>query len=261
MEKIEKVFCPRENISNDYSYLKEYYSKKGVNLMNDPQFTSYQLLSINDNYDLLNYLPPRVYDRKNDSTIYTNGIEDCLFIYLCELFNKYEFHLSLKPSSLFFKDGRILTGELYEHLETSQYFNLNNFNSNLITKLYNKNFENLLWIIVNGFDLTLEEIHKGYDSYEDTVETQVVHCQYTIENEKLFIKYLDHDFIFYTFDEFEKRQSNPYQKVEAQTRIKTFKIDNAMIPITDNENILFNILEMKFQNKELLEEYFNVIKS
>lgn len=260
MEKIEKVFCPRENISNDYSYLKEYYSKKGVNLMNDPQFTSYQLLSINDNYDLLNYLPPRVYDRKNDSTIYTNGIEDCLFIYLCELFSKYDFNLSLKPSSLFFVNGFEKIGDLLEHLETGQYFNINNFNGILITKLYDEKYDNL-WININGLDLTFEEIIQDFDNYEDMIVTQVVHSQYIKKDENLFITHLDHEFIFYTFDEYEKRQSNPYQKGEAQTRIKTFKIDNAMIPITDNENILFNILEMKFQNKELLEEYFNVIKS
>jgi len=257
--EIEKYFNPIEEISNDYLYLKGHYTSKGIDLMNDPQFSSYQLISVNDNFNLQDVYPPRVYDINCGSTIFLNVVEDYVYKYLLELYNKYKFNLSLKPSSIFFLNGEFNLVKIEEHLETGKYFDINNLKQKLITKLYNEEYDNL-WINVDYNDLTFEEILRDFSCYKDMIVTQVVHCQYIIDNDKIFITHLDHEFIFYTIDEFDKRQTSHLQKGGAMTRIKTFKIDNSKIPITENDNALFMILKMKFKNTELLEEYFDKIE-
>ena len=90
--------------------------------------------------------------------------------------------------------------------------------------------------------------------------TQVIHCEYFKDSGSYFICHLDHEFIFYSIDEYEMRQRDPAQKGNARKRIKTFKIDKAMIPISNDSNVLFDILELKFKNKQLVREYFNKVQ-
>lgn len=260
--EIKKICNPIEDISNDYSQLEKHYKLKGIKLdkQNYRQFSKYKLIYIRDDFELRGLYPPRLYDSKCKSTIFLNGVEDYVFEFLLKLRSKHKFNLSLKPSSLFFINGKYNEGGLLESLETGEYFDISKFKQIPVTKLYNKNYDTL-WIKIDSFNLTFEEVLQDYDCYKGMIVTQVVHSEYVIEKDKFFITHLDHEFIFYTDNEYKKRQSDPEQHGKAMERIKTFKIDKSKIPITNDDNVLLTILQMKFKNQKLLEEYFNKVDS
>jgi len=47
--------------------------------MNDPQFSDYQFISINDNFELNQIYPSRIFESNCGSIIFLNGIEDYLY--------------------------------------------------------------------------------------------------------------------------------------------------------------------------------------
>ena len=249
---------PIDTLSNDYSLLKDFYKSKNIDLMNDNQFSKYGLISLNDNFYLGNEYPSRIYDKNIEATIFLNGLEDYTFKYLSKLYKEFSLNLSVKPSSIFFLNSFYTQIKLEEHLEVGHYFDIENFDTNCITKLYDHDY-NVLWINVDKQNITFEEVLQDFEFYDSSIVTQVLHCEYIYENNDLFITHLDHEFIFYTIDEYDNRQTDVYQKGSDKPRIKTFKIDKAKIPITKEENCLFEILNMKFNRRELLKEYFGKI--
>ena len=111
---------------------------------------------------------------------------------------------------------------------------------------------------------------KGNTVEEDAIVTQMIHMQI----EGIFITHLDHEYIFYDLDEYEKRLTNYRIKGQAQKRIKTFKIDRSRIPLDYSCNILrinengrekivvpfiYFVLNAYFEHKDLLSEYFQKI--
>lgn len=258
-DQFTKAGNPAEDISNNYRYLKDFFYSKGGDLMLHDQFSSYNLLTLGNDIELLECFPSRIYEKKTDTTFFLNGIEDYLLEYLINLTQENVFQLSLKPSSLFVTNGRNDFGRVYEHLETGRYFEIRNFKEKLLTKLYDHSYDNL-WVKIEDSDLTFEEIVQDVDIYGDMIVTQVLHSQFILESGHLYITHLDHEFIFYTYEEFQNRQSDPNQKGAARPRVKTFKIDDSKILVDEQQNILYDILEMKFTNKELIKEYFNKIQ-
>lgn len=254
-DQFRKARNPAEEISNDYSFLEDFFNAKGTDLEQHDQFSRYKLLTLGEDIELLECFPARIYHKKADATLFLNGIEDYLFEYLMKLIKENDLQLSLKTSTLFVVDGRNDFGGLYEHLETGRYFEIENFKGKLLTKLYDDSYDNL-WVKIEGNDLTFEEIIQDVDIYGDMIVTQVVHSQYILENDNLYITHLDHEFIFYTLEEFEDRATDPNQKGAARPRVKTFKIDDSKILVNEQENILYDVLQMKFTNKELIKEYF-----
>ena len=133
-------------------------------------------------------------------------------------------------------------------------------------------------ITIDPQNITFEELCENFEVYNDMVVTQVVHLQYEIEGECTFITHLDHEYVFYTIDEYENRMSNATQKGTAKTRMKSFKIDNSRIPFDyrcevlrkdengndlpqKDEQFLCYVLESYFKHKDLLKEYFqNILK-
>ena len=145
-----------------------------------------------------------------------------------------------------------------------------------VSKLYSEKYENCMWVIIDPPNITFEELCEDFDIYEDMVITQVIHLQYVIEHEKTYITHLDHEYIFYSIDEYERRLIDVTQKGEAQARMKSFKIDHARIPFDrrckvlrrdeegndlplENEQFLCYVLECYFKHKDLLKEYFQKI--
>lgn len=250
---------PLSEFSNDYTFLKQEFSKLKLDLTKDEQFLNYKLLSIENGIELLESSPARVYDSRVDHTFFLNGIDDSTYQYLLKLYKQNSFNLSLKPSSLFFSPGKDNRSLIIEHLETGQYFDIKSFGIPSFTKLYDSSYDNTLWITIDGKNLTFEELLEDFLVYKDLFVTQVVHSQYQVINDILYITHLDHEFIFYDFEEYNNRQNDFKQKGEARKRIKTFKIDKSKIRVDEDHNILFEILMRKFKKIDLLKEYFNKI--
>ncbi|EHJ6059928.1 hypothetical protein KBS02_003984, partial [Escherichia coli] len=130
-----------------------------------------------------------------------------------------------------------------------------------ISVLYDKKHDDKL-IIQHDKDkqeITFEELMDDFILEEDSVVTQVIHLQYVRNDGQVFIQHLDHEFIFYSIEEYEQKINN--HKIHGDlNKIKTFKIDNSKIPFHYRDMrgpFLFNVLESHFIHKDLICEYFN----
>lgn len=262
--------------NNDLSRLNQ--SLKNI-LIQEHQFTKYGLVHVNDNRELLALNPPRIYDKTTDSTYFINTHVSIHFWKTIDTMLKNEkikdFYVRLKNQPGY--SHRYNEEVVFEELERGQYLNLSNLDKIHITKLYSKNYNDTLWIKIDQENITFEEMCDDFDTYKNTIVTQVIHLKYFKENNEYFIAHLDHEYIFYTVDEYMKREKNPNQKGEAKPRIKSFKIDNARIPlncmikvkrraednyslITQQEPFLYYVLDSYFEHKDLLNEYFQKLK-
>lgn len=54
-------------------------------------------------------------------------------------------------------------------------------------------------------EITFEELMDDFILEEDSVVTQVIHLQYVRNDGQVFIQHLDHEFIFYSIEEYEQK--------------------------------------------------------
>ncbi len=249
----------KENIN----LLEEFFETNGISLSEiDNQYNKYGLLTISDEFDLVNVqYNPMLYHKKVESFIRFDEVSKNLFYKLIELKSRGEIiNLALRPDYHCAED-KLGLSYLTEEVERGITFSLENFERDSITKLYSNNYDNQLWINIENANITFEEFLDNFIVYKESIVTQVIHAEYTVTNGDIYITHIDHEFIFYTLEEYEKRKSNPNQKGEARTRFKTFKIDDSKIPVTDahSNNFFLFVLEEYFINKDLIQEYFNSI--
>ena len=76
-----------------------------------------------------------------------------------------------------------------------------------------------MWVVIDPQNITFEELCKNFEVYNDMVVTQVVHLQYKKEGNCTYITHLDHEYVFYTIDEYDNRMGNVTQKGTAKTRL------------------------------------------
>ena len=249
-------------LEKNYKYINE-----------DEQYIKYKLLKLNKNRDLVKPFPSVYPNYMKDSRcgyiplseqISTVVLEKIFFI---KMKTNYIKDLSVRPdlNKKPVKKNKIL---LKDEKEFGRYFSFENLNKNFPTKLYSIN-KDTLWINISNNNITFEEIVSDFEIENDLIKTQVIHCEYFQEGEEFFISHLDHEYIFYSLDEYMKRENNINQKGNIRKREKTVKIDNSKIPfifslkegITEEKiNILLFVLDGYFKNKELLKEYFQSIE-
>lgn len=126
---------------------------------------------------------------------------------------------------------------------------------------------------IDDSNIIFEELCENFLTYGDNIITQVVHVEYYCEDNEYYMKHIDHEYIFYSIDEYERRLKESAQK--GYKKIKTFKIDDSKIPLnydvcTECRSVdgslkkqkvllLHLILESYFQHVDLLDEYFSGI--
>jgi hypothetical protein len=134
-----------------------------------------------------------------------------------------------------------------------------------LSKFYSRdNFHNKLWVTHNRSknSITFEEHLEDFELIGDDVATQLVHLEYSTLKDKTCITHIDHEIIVYTLDQYIKRTEDHATK--GYKKIKSFKIDDAKIPFDykyNGECFLLLVLDAYFRNKDLINEYFNEIKS
>jgi len=147
---------------------------------------------------------------------------------------------------------------MMEELERGNIFSFDGLKSPEVSKLFSvDNYKNCLWINIDGKNITFEELCDDFDNHGESIITQVVHLEYKGN----FINHIDHEYIFYTADEYDKRCTDYKQQGK---KFKTFKVDNSSIPFTleNGDFFLYRILDGYFKHKDLLIEYFqNVLKT
>lgn len=257
--------------NSDITLVKKIYD--GV-FEKQSQFEKYGLLPIDDERELLEVEPPRIYDKSIDKTMFIKNMPLSLikqFILLEKL--GYIKDLAVRVINENPYEGKMSSAYLAEALERGQYFNLSELGLYPITRLYSEKYEDCLWITIDARNITFEELCEDFTTYEDVVVTQVIHLEYQLDGPEAYITHLDHEYIFYSLEEYEQRLRDNLQKGNAATRMKSFKIDHSKIPFSyevevqrKNENgenlpiehvqILSYILETYFTHKDLLKEYF-----
>ncbi|MGN0729738.1 hypothetical protein [Treponema sp.] len=251
-----REFKPKETA------LFEYFSQHNVDILEDNNYNTYGLITFTDNYEPIftEHLECRLFNKKLNITIpLSNRLDNDLFKELFELRVKSLIKtISFRPYYDTPITGRFTTDIALEAVQFGQIFDMSNLNGLVPTKLIDENSDTL-WIKPVGNEITFEELEYDFNTFNDYIITQAVHLEFFVNNGSFFIKHLDHEIIFYTFDEYDKRQSDIKQKEKAQKRQKTFKIDDSAIPFLENDRpaFLIKVLYTYFSSKELLNEYFS----
>jgi hypothetical protein len=243
------------------------------------QYHKYGVVPVDRERELIPIDPPRIYDRSINKTFFTKNVPLNLLEKIAEMISSgivKDFSVRLF-NELGYK-GKLDCTYLAEALERGKVFNFVNLGDYSISRLYSKKYEDCMWVVIDAQNITFEELCDDFEAYNDMIVTQVVHLQYKKEGESAYITHLDHEYVFYTIDEYENRTSNVTQKGTAKTRMKSFKIDNSRIPFEhkckvlrkdengndlpqEGEQFLCYVLESYFKHKDLLKEYFHKVLS
>ena len=259
--------------TNDRTIAQAEIDRVYASILNaDVNYTKWKLISISNCRKLLALDGPRIYDSSLDKTIFLFTPKSVATV-ISELCVKNLIGTcSFLGSSI--TDGKIDKEYLKEAVEFGRIFSLALEELPPVTKLYSEHlysYENQLWVKCENNDFTFEEL-LSRQADEDTIKTQMVHLQYSKNGDDYFISHLDHEYIFYTRDEYENRKLSMKQKGQACKRQKTFKIDDSKIPFDypckvfrraesgSMEKLIvpfiYFVLNAYFINKDLLEEYF-----
>ena len=252
------------SLDNTDVLYKDQFEKSSI-------YREWGLLPVDSQRKLFSYDDPvRIYDKSLDKTIFLK-IQRPLAMLFGELIKRnYITDIAFRADDFYIYDGENHLSVIMEAVETGRVFSLNVNSLPKLSKLYSEQYEDSLWIIHDGNDLTFEELCEDMHIENNAILTQMIHMQ--IDGN--CITHLDHEYIFYDLDEYEKRLSNYRIKGQAQKRIKTFKIDRSRIPLDFPCNILrmnetgrekivvpfiYFVLNAYFEHKDLLSEYFQKV--
>ena len=229
----------------------------------DEQYKKYGLLKLNSNRNLekpmLNSPPYYIHDNRKGYIVLDSRIPDEVLIKLYYLKqDNLITDLSLR-ANYYMKIQKCNIHAAFEEKAFGKYFSFENLKNLIPTKLYSTVTNNSLWINIKNGNITFEELLDDFEIEDkrEFIKTQVIHCEYFEDEGKFYISHIDHEYIFYSFDEYEERIKDIEQKGNIKNKLKTFKVDNSKIPfIIDNENVLLFFLNQYFKSKDLLLEYF-----
>lgn len=259
---LDDLYTEYKRSRNDpYEYssenpLSQFYRAKGIDLKME---NNYGLFSVSDGFLLKANGLPKIYDTKNDTHIIIRFVSNDFVRYLAELKAKNDFDIAFRPDYYLIGERIKDLSLILEGVIKGSAFNTCISQLPYLSQLIDYSMPaNYLIIKKEDADLTFEEMVEDFEVYEDFIVTQVVHLQYIKDKEKEYITHLDHEYVFYDTESYEKKQSCLTIKGSARKRFKTFKIDNAKIEFaTDaNSNILFQTLKAFFKNDVLINEYF-----
>lgn len=263
--------------SGDINVLKQLY--KGVLGKNSELYT-YKLIEITPACEMLAIDPPRVYDPRIDKTLYLSNVSKELLGVFIELGREklYE-KISLRVSNAIINifDGKYEMQSILEAVEIGKVFSIQNIGHIPVTKLYSVNYGDCLWVKSNDYEITFEELCEHEGTFNESIITQAIHLNYLNKGNETVVTHIDHEYVFYSKSDYEKRKKNPDIKGNEYTRLKSFKIDSANIPLTlpikrdvtlydeatdkvlhKSETVPFIIYILKsyLRHTDLLDEYF-----
>jgi hypothetical protein len=241
------------------SIVLDEYAKIDIDLKKeDTQFLKYSLLSLNGNIHINNDKDSRtIRDDRIDKYFWIDIPRKLLFsiedLISKKLISKISFRIDYVSDCI----------PIMEEMEFGSPLRLKISTLPELSKFYSsENYENNLWVRhdTGKFSLTFEELVEDFEIAGNDIVTQVVHLEYLSRNDEFIITHLDHEFIAYTIEEYQKRLSS--QETKGHRKIKTFKIDNSMIPFnfkSGGEYFLIQVLDSYFKNTDLISEYFGKI--
>lgn len=126
-----------------------------------------------------------------------------------------------------------------------------------VSTFYKPGSDDKAWCSITDNSMTFEEIAHIPELLADCAVTRMIHLEYFVEGGRYFVSHIDHEFIFYTLEEFDLRAKDPYQKGSARKRLKTFKIDNSTIPfiLDDGTLLVHTLIDACFDKPYLLMDF------
>lgn len=259
-EKDRRIEVEQTNIKNLYSDLE------------DRDFRKYELIPIDRVRELIVANPCRIYDEEIDRTLFLM-VQPQVAAVLDELYaNKRIEKLSFRGIDTQIYTGRCSMGYIMEEIEYGLQFKLNVKKLPRVTKLFSKTYNDQLWVSVSNDEMQFEELCDDFMIQDEAIVTQLVHLIYEVKGNAPVIKHIDHEYIFYSINEYANRLENPTVKGKKRKRIKTFKVDEASIDMSYMCNVfdvqdircvhkikvpfLYFVLNAYFKHKDLLNEYF-----
>ena len=201
----------------------------------ESEYKDYELVSLSQTRELIDTSGrPRLFDKKLKKTFMLQAVKKTLADKLSRLLHdRLIGQLSFRLDNYGIYDGRYTVVPLMEAVEQGKkYSTLALGTDNMVAKLYRDEcYGDAVYIFSSPDALTFEEIYENEKHEDDTIVTSVVHLIFTKVETAILIKHIDHEFIFYSRDEYEKKKQNNKQKGQGYKRIKTFKADECSIPI------------------------------
>ena len=277
-EKNYCYYCVFEAIYNFYCFeylslkdrnIKEsplflYFENHDRSLLVDKNFTKYGLITLTNDFEPIctEHLECRIFNKPLNITLpLSRKIDNKLFKNFIDLYDTGIIRqISFKPFLVEPYTGKVSTDIALEAVEFGRVFDIE-LNALIPTKLFSLDSDSL-WINPVGQEITFEELKYDFDTFDDYVMTQAVHLKFFKKKDDFYIEHIDHEIIFYTFDEYDNRLCNIKAKGKVLKRQKTFKIDNSEIPffINGKPELLIQVLYTYFLRKDLLDEYFSQYK-
>ena len=282
-----KTFCYIDYAYTNYcNKLKSVYNSDTNNIKTiyagiyekESQLYKYGLIEIDDNCEIMPLDPPRIFDSKINKTFYLiNVTKELLEVFESNINLLGRISLRVSNLQLYIFDGKYTMQKLTESLEFGKKFSVSEVGIIPTTKLYSTNYNDTLWVKIDSSNITFEELCENKYIYGDSIITQVIHLEYKNIESKLIITHIDHEFVFYSREDYSQRQTNSNIKGTEQKRLKSFKIDNANIPIdlscerninviddsldgykkaTEKVPFLILVLKTYFKHTDLIDEYF-----
>lgn len=231
-------------------------------------YKTYGLIPIDDERTLHSFdNPVRIYDHEINKTVFLQIPRPLAMVFQELIKYKYINNIAFRGDDQFIYDGENHCSPLMEAVEAGKIFDLDIASLPEMSKLVSdRSYDDSLWITVDEANITFEELCADIYVEGDSIVTQMIHLQYEEKN----ITHIDHEYIFYSLEEYEERQF-VRRKGEANKRFKTFKVDKSSIPFNydctilslDDKEILvpfiYFVLNTYFVHKDLLKEYFQKI--
>lgn len=258
----------RDYIKENFDYkslmVSDTVKKELEDIYGKSSLCRYELFKVNfEKHRITNDVLPYIYDKDNVNCFLIIDRKNKRHI---DLFNDliikgYVKDISLKIDSIM---DKLLT---FEERSFGQKFSFVLSELPELSLFYDTHAQdNNLWVTVKNekhkFSITFEETLE--DTFYDknlNVVTNLVHIEVTENNGNAVISHIDHEYIVYGVDTYFNRLKEP--TVKGEHKIKTFKIDNAKIPLNykyQNVNVLLLIINESMSKKELVKEYFENIK-
>lgn len=259
LDELYKIFLKQIDpyVLIDGSRFEEFYNNHDVSRIESCK-ANYGLMYCDDEIEIIPGKISKLYDRKNNLEILVSSFLPNSFItMLAEQKEKDTFLLSLRPNyNVCGESLKSYVPSLTEEIAFGKPFD--GFLKSIlkVNKFvdYTTNDQFLVYIIDENSVMFEEIVGTCGENDNENVTTQAVHIQFKDEK----INHMDHEFFFYTPDEYKKKKNSVLQYGSARERYKTFKIDEANITFEQNsaENFLYRTLHIFFKNHNLIDEYF-----
>ncbi|VWB28583.1 hypothetical protein BLA6863_01204 [Burkholderia lata] len=269
-------------VDSKENLIHQYYMSIDVDIEKiDKQFRKYDLYSVDDDCEIFVALPSRIIDKSNNLQFIvemqkallqmlvdakeSGYIEDLALLAKSQNPIESDERISIllgtdrtpvppKIYDIFYDNFPLVVRDVIESRSVSED---ELFSSEVIYKFHEIECEDAIWVFSRGNSVEFEEILGDPEVLEDCVVTQMIHLEYVIDDGRVKISHIDHEYLFYGYEEYDQRLRDYNQRAGAKKRIKTFKVDRSRLPLVfeDGTFSLYAVLDAYFKKSCFLKEF------